>query len=141
MWFRHDSHQTCQLRICDMAAVQGHRTQKRLLRRRLHRSHGVQSELPEERRLRPRFCRTSPHFGRSSGVLRKPIGLVMTKRVDLKSILSDPKKRRALLTRCIVATQAREGVITTIEQAEAAYEKICRLQQRCHFMILKGRRR
>ena len=45
-------------------------------------------------------------------------------RVDLKAILRDPVQRRRLLVRCIIATQAREGVKTTQAQAEAAYDKV-----------------
>ncbi len=48
----------------------------------------------------------------------------MMHRVDIKAILRDPVKRRQLMVRCIIATQAREGVVTTQEQAEAAYDKI-----------------
>jgi hypothetical protein len=48
----------------------------------------------------------------------------MARRVDLKAILRDPQKRRRLMVRCIVATQAREGVVTTVEQAEKAYDKV-----------------
>jgi hypothetical protein len=45
-------------------------------------------------------------------------------RINLEAILDDPKKRKALLVRCIIATQAREGIVTTQEQAEHAYDKI-----------------
>lgn len=47
-------------------------------------------------------------------------------RVDLKAILLDPVQRRVLMVRCIIATQAREGIVTTQEQAEAAYDKVLR---------------
>lgn len=30
------------------------------------------------------------------------------------------------MVRCIIATQAREGIVTTQEQAEAAYDKVLR---------------
>ena len=43
---------------------------------------------------------------------------------SLKSILADPKKRKRLMVSCIIATQAREGIVTTKEQAEEAYDKI-----------------
>lgn len=46
------------------------------------------------------------------------------KRVDLKAILKDPAKRRELMVRCIIATQAREGTTTSRAQAEAAYDKV-----------------
>jgi hypothetical protein len=45
-------------------------------------------------------------------------------RIDLKAILRDPAKRRKLMVRTIIATQAREGITTTQEQAEAAYDKV-----------------
>jgi hypothetical protein len=43
------------------------------------------------------------------------------RRADLKGILADPKKRRKMMTGVIRATQAREGIETTQEQADAAY--------------------
>lgn len=46
------------------------------------------------------------------------------KRVNIKQILADPKQRRCLFVRVIQATQAREGITTTYEQALAAYQKI-----------------
>lgn len=46
------------------------------------------------------------------------------KRVDIKALLADPAKRRELMVSCIIATQAREGIITTREQAEQAYDKV-----------------
>jgi len=45
-------------------------------------------------------------------------------RVDIKAILADPYLRRELFVTTIIATQAREGIITTREQAEAAYDKV-----------------
>jgi len=47
----------------------------------------------------------------------------LKRRVDLKAILADSKKRRELLVDTIIAIQAREGIATTLEQAEAAYDK------------------
>ena len=46
------------------------------------------------------------------------------KRVDIKAILRDPAKRRELMVLSIIATQAREGIITSRAQAEAAYDKV-----------------
>jgi hypothetical protein len=46
------------------------------------------------------------------------------KRVDIKAILRDPAKRRELMVRCIISAQAMEGITTTREQAEAAYDKV-----------------
>lgn len=45
-------------------------------------------------------------------------------RVDLRKILEDPKQRRELMVRCIIATQAREGITTTRGQAERAYDVV-----------------
>jgi len=45
------------------------------------------------------------------------------KRVNIKQILADPEKRKRLCVDTIIATQAREGITTSREQAEAAYEK------------------
>jgi hypothetical protein len=45
-------------------------------------------------------------------------------RIDIKAVLRDPKKRRELMVRTIIATQAREGVTTSRAQAEAAYDKV-----------------
>lgn len=42
-------------------------------------------------------------------------------RVDVRAILADPDLRRKLMVRTIQATQAREGIETTAEQAERAY--------------------
>lgn len=46
------------------------------------------------------------------------------KRVNIKAILADPAQRRELMVQTIIATQAREGIVTTQEQAEAAYDKV-----------------
>ena len=46
------------------------------------------------------------------------------KRVSfLQSLLADPEKRKTLMVNSIIATQAREGIKTTREQAEAAYAR------------------
>lgn len=45
-------------------------------------------------------------------------------RVDIKAILRDPARRRTLMVNAIIASQAREGITTTREQAEAAYDKV-----------------
>lgn len=55
------------------------------------------------------------------------VGLaVPTRRIDIKGILSDPLLRRELCVRVIVATQLREGIVTTLEQAERAYDMVQR---------------
>lgn len=45
-------------------------------------------------------------------------------RVDVRSILADPVRRKKLMVGVIIATQAREGIETTPEQAAAAYDKV-----------------
>ena len=46
------------------------------------------------------------------------------KRVSfIQSLLADPEKKKKLMVDSIIATQAREGIKTTREQAEAAYAK------------------
>ena len=45
-------------------------------------------------------------------------------RVDLKAILHNPAWRRKLMVSTIIATQAREGITTTQEQAERVYDKV-----------------
>jgi hypothetical protein len=44
----------------------------------------------------------------------------------MTDLLADPIKRKELMVRVIIATQAREGIETMQEQAEAAYEKVQR---------------
>ena len=44
-----------------------------------------------------------------------------SKRVNVKAILADPDLRRTLMVSTIQATQAREGIETTPEQADRAY--------------------
>lgn len=48
----------------------------------------------------------------------------MSRRLDLRALLADPAKRRALMVRVIVAAQAREGILTTTAQAERAYDRV-----------------
>jgi len=43
------------------------------------------------------------------------------RRVDVRAILADPELRRKLMVPALQATQAREGIETTREQAERAY--------------------
>ena len=47
-----------------------------------------------------------------------------SKRVNIKAILADPVKRKELAIRFIMSAQAMEGIDTTREQAEAAYEQV-----------------
>lgn len=46
------------------------------------------------------------------------------KRFNIKKLLANPAHRRELMIRSIIATQARENITTTREQAEAAYDKV-----------------
>ncbi len=46
------------------------------------------------------------------------------RRVDIRSILADPAKCRWLMVRCIIAIQAREGIHTSVKQAEEAYDRV-----------------
>ena len=48
----------------------------------------------------------------------------MTKRVNIKQILSNPEQRRELMVGAIQFLQNIEGIDTTKEQAETAYDKI-----------------
>ena len=45
-------------------------------------------------------------------------------RVDIRAILLDPMLRKRMVVSVIIATQAREGIVTTVEQAEAAYDRV-----------------
>jgi hypothetical protein len=49
---------------------------------------------------------------------------VTIRRVNIKKVLEDPEKRKELMVRTIIATQALEGRDLTTEQAEEVYEKI-----------------
>lgn len=46
------------------------------------------------------------------------------RRIDVKGILASPELRQELMVGVIIATQAREGIETTREQALQAYEKV-----------------
>lgn len=45
-------------------------------------------------------------------------------RVDIKAILANPTLKRKLMIEVIIATQAREGIVTTREQAACAYDSV-----------------
>lgn len=45
-------------------------------------------------------------------------------RVDVRALLADLRLRQKLMVGLIVATQAREGIDTTDEQALAAYLRV-----------------
>jgi hypothetical protein len=46
------------------------------------------------------------------------------RRTDVRAILRDPDQRRELMVSTLIATQAREGIVTTYKQAEAAYDRV-----------------
>ena len=48
----------------------------------------------------------------------------MPSRIDIRAILDDPTLRRRLMVDCIIAIQSREGIDTTQEQAEVAYDRV-----------------
>ena len=56
-------------------------------------------------------------------------------RVNLKAILADPDLRRKLMVRTIQATQAREGIETTTEQAERAYYVVTEGERAAFFAL------
>ena len=53
-------------------------------------------------------------------------------RVDIKKILANPDLRRKIMVSTIIATQAREGIETTKEQAKQAYDKILKEKEIKH---------
>ena len=56
-------------------------------------------------------------------------------RVNIRAILGNPKARRDMIVRVIVATQAREGIETTTEQAERAYDRVMGLRGLKHIPV------
>lgn len=77
------------------------------------------AEHAEQSLTRRRARRHPQDRGRRAG--RAPC---MSRRLNLKSILADPVRRRELMICVIIATQAREGIATTPEQAARAYDKV-----------------
>ncbi len=51
-------------------------------------------------------------------------------RVNIKEVLADLPRRRRLLTDSLITLQAREGITTTLEQAEAAYDRVQEAKRR-----------
>lgn len=45
-------------------------------------------------------------------------------RVNIRAILADAHLRRQMMVPALIAIQAREGIVTSREQAEAAYDKV-----------------
>ena len=60
-------------------------------------------------------------------------------RVDVRAILADPDLRRKLMVRTLQATQSREGIDTTEEQAEQAYYVVTE-SERTAFFALRAHR-
>ena len=56
-------------------------------------------------------------------------------RVNVRAILADPDLRRELMVRTIQATQAREGIETTTEQAERAYYVVTEGERAAFFAL------
>ena len=57
------------------------------------------------------------------------------RRIDVRSILAQPDLRRALMVPTIQATQAREGIETTREQAERAYYIVTEAERVAFFAL------
>lgn len=57
------------------------------------------------------------------------------RRVDLRRILTQPDLRRELMVRTLQATQAREGIETTREQAEHAYYVVTEVERATFFDV------
>jgi len=51
------------------------------------------------------------------------------RRINIRGILADPKQRKEVMVQVIIATQSREGITTTRQQAEAAYDKVQKERQ------------
>jgi hypothetical protein len=52
------------------------------------------------------------------------------RRIALRELLDDPSQRREMMIDTIIATQAREGIHTTREEAERAYDRVQRERAR-----------
>lgn len=46
------------------------------------------------------------------------------KRLDIKAVLADSRLRKTLITGIIIATQAREEITTTQQQANEVYDAV-----------------
>ena len=65
--------------------------------------------------------------------------MARNRRVDVKGILANPDLRRKLMVSTIQATQAREGIETTPEQAEQAYYVVTESDQTAFFDLQRYR--
>ena len=66
--------------------------------------------------------------------------MARNERVNVKAILADPDLRRKLMVRTIQATQSREGIETTEEQAEQAYYVVTESDRAAFFALRSFRR-
>ena len=60
-------------------------------------------------------------------------GMAKGRRVNLRGILASPDLRRELMVQSLQATQAREGIDTTREQAERAYRVVTEVERTAFF--------
>jgi hypothetical protein len=60
---------------------------------------------------------------------------VKSRRVNVKAILADPDLRRKLMVPVVQATQAREGIDTTTEQADRAYHVVTETEKTAFFSL------
>lgn len=65
--------------------------------------------------------------------------MTKNKRVNIKAILADPDLRRKLMVSTIQATQAREGIDTTEEQADRAYYVVTEAERATFFELERFR--
>ena len=65
--------------------------------------------------------------------------MAKNRRVDVKAILADPDLRRKLMVSTIQATQAREGIDTTKEQADRAYYVVTEAERATFFGLERYR--
>src|SRR4051794_39376902 len=61
------------------------------------------------------------------------------KRVDIRAILADPDLRRELMIPALQATQAREGIETSHDQAERAYYVVTEGERAAFFDLVRFR--
>ena len=63
--------------------------------------------------------------------------MAKNRRVNVKAILADPDLRRKLMVSTIQATQAREGIDTTEEQADRAYHVVSEGERTAFFDLVR----
>lgn len=63
--------------------------------------------------------------------------MINKRRLDLKKILADSDLRRKLMVSTIQATQAREGIVTSVEQADRAYTVVSEGEKAAFFELDK----